>query len=149
MAGADGGELVTTDATGENLLDTGGGVESPLVAVFHDRNRKWPRFVANDEHASIWTILRELPPFGRGNDKDVTVLARGLWIGRVDERLRLGAEEHHQVLERPCLGDLDQCLGGVLRGGKRSRLRINRPGREHGADRADTHERDREGGMRQ
>ena len=103
----------------------------------------------DDEHASVWTIARELPPFGSGDDEDVTVLTRRLWIGRVDQRLRVRPQERHQLLELPSLGDFYQCLGGLLRRGKRSRPWAGRTARERCADRTHAHESDRATGTGQ
>ena len=56
------------------------------------------QFVADYEHPAVGAVVGEPPPFGSGDDEDLTVLARRRCIRRVDQLLYVGAEERRQIL---------------------------------------------------
>ena len=50
-------QLVAADAPIDDLLDAIARVESPPATFFHERKRKWPLVVADQQNRSIGTVF--------------------------------------------------------------------------------------------
>src|SRR6185436_2190355 len=92
-------ELVATDPARNDFFHSRRGIEAPCRTVLHEGDRKRPCFVPDNERLAIAALIDQVPSFGSGRCKHLTVFLAGGRIRSGGQLLPAAAEEGDQFLE--------------------------------------------------
>ena len=120
LAHADGGELVAADPPGDHFLLPGLRVESPAVALFHQRYRERPRFVADDERLLVGVVVGPSPTLFEGDIEHLSILSRRCWVGGINQIFSPRSEDRQQAVGALRLGGVVEGLRRVFGRGEHS-----------------------------